>query len=527
MLTPSIPDTMKIPTPQELGFSEKFEGWRPAQIEALRWLSLSSKRVKAFCAATGFGKTPVVVAHAVMSNLNTCIVTENRGLQSQAMEDYGGLGMVDLRGRSNYTCDLRPDYTCDMGYAAKCSKKGTIHCPASQAEMRAATSKLVITNYAKWTSSRKFGQGMDHFDQVIFDEGHETHKALCAAMSVTLSHRETEELLGLDFPNPTDAEDMVNWKPWVIGAKATAEAEMLASKERVRGNPGNGIEVRRFLHLTNLCKRLNVLATAQPENWIADTAEKGYVFDPVRPGRYSEGALLLRVPSILVVSATIRPKTLHMIGVGKDHYDYREFESEFDGARHPVYYVPTMRVDSRSPDLSKLWILLDQIAARRTDRKGIVHTVSYLRREAILSRSRFAPAMLVNSKGEAATEIVNAFKRSKPGTILVSPSVGAGFDFPLTQCEWQFLCKIPFPNGQTKIHRARQEADSEYGAYQAMTKMEQTFGRGMRSKEDQCEGFIGDEHLDWFLPKFAHLASKSFLRVFKKVRVVPPPPPKL
>lgn len=135
--------------------------------------------------------------------------------------------------------------------------------------------------------------------------------------------------------------------------------------------------------------------------------------------------------------------------------------------------------------------------------------------------------MLVNQQGEAATAIVEAFKGSRPGTILVSPSVGAGFDFPGRDCEWQFVCKIPFPDSRTKIQKARQADDKEYGAYQAMNKLVQIFGRGMRSAQDQCENFIVDEHCEWFLPKYRHLAPKWFHNFFRRTTVLPPPPARL
>ena len=132
--------------------------------------------------------------------------------------------------------------------------------------------------------------------------------------------------------------------------------------------------------------------------------------------------------------------------------------------------------------------------------------------------------MYVNSKGIPATSMVEIFRASKPGTILVSPSVGTGYDFPGKDCEYQFLCKIPFPDGRTKFNKARTQDDPEYGAYQAAQTMVQAFGRGMRSKEDQCEGFICDDHLQWFLPRFRHLVPNSFYRLFKRVDVLPQPP---
>lgn len=524
---------MTIPSPRELGFPEKFAEWRPPQLEALRLLLSSTKRVKALSAPTGFGKTAVYVAYAILSQKPTCFVTESRGLQDQLMGDYAGVGMVDIRGRRNYACDLKPEYTCEEGYAARCPYKGTVGCPSSQAEMRAATSFLVVTNYDKWTSARKFGQGMDHFQQVVFDEGHEAPKALERAMQVVLHHKEIEKDLAIDFLSPTAAADMVNWKPWASEARAIAESVMLTHRGLMVSEPNKPIHVRNFIHMRNLTKRLSTLATANPDNWIADDAfdarreHAGYQFDPVRVGKYAEGALLLRVPSILVVSATIRPKTLFMMGIGKDNFDFKEFDSDFDPRRCPIYYIPTMRVDIRATDKSLLWVRLDQIAARRRDRKGIVHTISYSRRDEIVGFSRFASDMLINQQGEASTETVGAFKESPAGTILVSPSVGAGFDFPGKDCEWQFVTKIPFPDGRSKILKARQEADKEYGPYQAINKLVQIFGRGMRSREDQCENFIGDMHLEWFLPRFGHLAPKSFHGFYKRVEVVPPPLPKL
>lgn len=520
--------SIRIPSPQQCGLPPKFERWRPAQEEAIRLLLGSQKRTTALCAPTGFGKSPVYVATALLSRKPTVFITQDRGLQDQLMSDYSGIGMVDLRGRRNYPCDMKPDYTCEEGYATRCPYKGTVGCPASQAEMRAAASSLVVTNYDKWTAAKKYGQGMEHFQQAVFDEGHTAPDALARAMQVVLHHQEIENRLGIAFLGNPEAEEFVNWKPWAAAARAVAERLMLAAREKI-ANPANvrTAWVRDYTHLRNLCKRLATVATANPNNWVVDEIKDGFQFDPVRAGRYSESALLLQMPRILVVSATLRPKTLYMIGIGREHFDFHEFGSDFDPARCPIYYIPTMRVDKNATDLSMLWLKLDQVAAKRTDRKGIVHTISYARRNEVLERSRFSSAMLVNERGEAATWMVEEFKRSKPGTILVSPSVGAGYDFPGKSCEWQFVCKVPFPDGRSKIQKARQEDDKEYGPYQAMNKMVQIFGRGMRSREDRCENFVVDSHLDWFLPRYSHLAPKWFHNFFKKVSVVPQPPTRL
>lgn len=519
---------MKVQSPREIGLPDKFDRWRPAQEHAIDVMITNQKRFTAFSIPTGGGKSPLAVAAALIPGVPTCIVTNSRGLQSQYMRDFEEIGMVDIRGRANYKCDLKPEYTCDEGYAARCPYKGSVGCPASQAEMRAATSSLVITNYAKWTSARKYGLGMQHFQQVIFDEAHDMYGALASAMQVTLHRREIEESLKIPFVATADAGEFANWKPWASAARIIAENEMIVALARITGlSDPKTSWVRHYTHMRNLVRRLAVISTANAKEWIADETDDGYQFDPIRPGRYAESALFFKVPKILCISATLRPKTMFMVGVAKDKFHFQEFDSDFDPKRCPIYYIPTMRVDKNNQDLRMLWVRHDQIAAKRQDRNGIVHTISYARRDDILSCSRFAGNMLINQKGEPPAAMIEQFINEYPGAILVSPSVGTGYDFSGKAAEWQLLCKIPFPDSRSKIVQARQHDDAEYGPYSAIQSMVQAFGRIMRSKKDAGENFIGDDHISWFLPRYGHLAPKSFHGFFKRVDTVPPPPERL
>jgi ATP-dependent DNA helicase DinG len=516
----------KVQSPGEIGLPAKFDKWRSTQEAALDVMITSPKRFSADCLPTGSGKSALNVAVALLSGEPTCIVTASRGLQTQYMDDFAEIGMVDIRGRANYKCQCKPEdpsYTCEDGYAASCMYKGTVACPSSKAEMKAATSKLVVTNYAKWTAAKRTGQGMEHFTQLILDEAHNAPRAIADAMQVILNYKEIEDGLQLDFPSKADAAEMGHWKEWALNARPFAEVAMMTAQARITGvHDPKAAWVKHFTHMRNLTRRLAILATCRAGDWIVEELPEGYQFDPVRPGRYGESALFMRMPRILMVSATIRPKTMYMCGVGNDLFEFQEFDSEFDRKRCPIYYVPTMRVDSRAGDLGLLWAKLDSLIAKRRDRKGIVHTVSFARQKEILERSRFQSSMVVNSRGEPAAETVEWFKQSPAGTILVTPSVGEGYDFPGDTCRWQFMTKIPF-EPPSKIVKAREEDDKEYRGYQAMQGLVQAFGRGMRSKEDACEGIIADQHLDWFLPKFAHLAPRNFHAFFRRIDYLPKP----
>lgn len=515
---------MKLPTPHQLGLPEHYSGWRPVQEQMVNVIVSDTRRVSMICGPTGSGKTLAIMGGAILSGKPTCIVTDNKGLQDQAVDEFGACGLVDLRGRSNYQCGMRPDWSCEEGAAARCPYKGTMVCPNSQAEMRAATSSLVITNYAKWTSAKKFGTGMNHFQQVIFDEGHQAPAALEAAMQVVINQKEVESSLGLDFLTGADSDDMREWKKWAVAARAVAESEMLRAAKRLKDSEIKASHIRHYLHMRNLNRRLGVLSTCNPTDWVADTQEKGYQFDPISAGRYGEMAMLMNIPRIIIISATLRPKTAFMLGIPQRDFSFVEYDSEFDPKRCPTYWIPTLQVNHRVTDMSPVWNRLDQILSRRRDRKGIIHTVSYDRRDEIVANSRFRGSMLFNKRGEPITEALDSYLQAGPGALMVSPSVGMGYDFPMKQCEFQFITKVPFPDGRSKILKARKEVDKEYSMYYTMQKLVQALGRGMRSKADRCENFIVDDSIEWFRRQYSHLAPRSFHLFFKRVEVLPQPP---
>jgi Rad3-related DNA helicase len=75
--------------------------------------------------------------------------------------------------------------------------------------------------------------------------------------------------------------------------------------------------------------------------------------------------------------------------------------------------------------------------------------------------------------------------------------------------------------------KARTEVDPEYPHYLAMSKFVQMSGRVMRDKADRGETFIADDHFQWFMPRYRHLAPKWFHAFVRQVSVLPPAPPRL
>jgi Rad3-related DNA helicase len=231
-----------------------------------------------------------------------------------------------------------------------------------------------------------------------------------------------------------------------------------------------------------------------------------------------------------------------MTGIGSKNYYFHEYDSSFNRELSPVYWVKTAKMGSREPyNIRKAWHRLDQFASRRRDRKGIVHTVSYERQRDVVGYSKYADDMYFIEQGGTAGRIIENFKGSPDGSILVGPAFGVGYDFPGPECEWQFFPKLPFVNEKSKIMIARKHIDKEYPYYLAYQAFVQAIGRGTRwlatdtRQEDRCENVITDDNCEWFIPRYSHLAPKSFygdkwnnIEGFYQVRdFLPPPPPRL
>ncbi len=407
----------------------KFDKWRHNQEHAVCSILDSSKRVTVVSMPTGGGKSLIVLGAALASKKRTIILTSTRALADQYNRDFEEIGLVDIRGRANYPCDLKPDYTCEEGRVARCPYWGSMACPYSQAEARVRSASLVVTSYAKWFNTSKWNGPFEGFQQIIMDEGHSCPEELAGAMQIVLHHKEIEDTLGKAFLIGEEASSFPNWKPWAREAGELCTEELAKAAVKVGGHDPKASWIRHFTHMQNLQQRLLTLSQANSKDWIVDEIEDGFQSDPIRPARYAELKLFCKIPRIVLTSATIRPKTLFMLGLSKERFDYLEFPSDFDASRCPIYYIPTQRNDHRQTDFSMLYLKADQIMGRRSDRNGIIHTISWARNKEVLDCSKYSERMLSNIKGEPATKTIEEFIKSYPGAVLVSPSVGTGYDF--------------------------------------------------------------------------------------------------
>ena len=540
-----------LPSPAEAGLPPKFASWRKGQDEAILRAAESPARFVVLCMPTGSGKSATYVAMAKLTDLRTVVLTSTKGLQTQLADDFSPAGLVDIRGMGNYPCDylieearLRPQLTtlggrspadsipmADIGpclAGMKCEYKQT-SCGYYRAVGVAKRSRLIATNYSYWLYAHREGQGLEKVDMLVLDEAHDAPEELGSFLGVDVTMHQIEGLLGDEWPLDHNRWDA--WRVWAARLSDKARRKVSDLEGEVKRGTAPRARLREFRELRRLETNLRRVGTSQGR-WVQHMARRGprggltLRFDPVWPGEYAEKHLFLGIPKIVLTSATVRPKTMELLGVKKEDVDFVEYPSTFPIARRPVIWVPTIRVDKRtSTDEMRLWVArIDNIIRGRMDRKGIIHTVSYARRDFILKFSEFAKIMFTHETATVRDEVA-AFRRADPPAVLVSPSLSTGWDFPYEECAYQIIGKVPFPDSRDLIIKARSAIDSGYAYYIAMQTLVQASGRGMRAEDDLCETLIIDDHVSWFMGKWGRqFAPKWFMDAYRRGIGIPAPP---
>lgn len=539
-----------LPPPHYLGAPDRFNSWRDDQAEALLCAIDTPKRFVGLVLPTGTGKSLVAIMMHILTGKRVAILTSTKGLQDQLSRDFQDLGLIDAKGQSAYEClAVRPGgelfgsvespATCDRGpcrakVACSLKENGCLYYDKLREAQRG---QLLVTNYAYWMTQYRHGQGLGNFEILVLDEAHAAPDELAQFLSTELRHSDVKSLIGVNLPTVkgTVVEQMATWVQWAyrhagdLGHQIDRAGNAPDHVAGVTASTKARRDIGRHIRLTHLHRVLTGISKMIPTDWLFHEDVDRTVFDPVWVAGYAEETLFKHIPKIVLMSATFRPKTADLLGLDKADIELYEARSGFDPARRPVYIVKdSPRVDFRiTEDGIRKWIgLIDNIMDRRQDRNGVIHTVSYKRRNDIVRLSRNKDRM-ISHDSKNARQVVEEFKSAPMGVALVSPSVTTGYDFPFSECEYQIITKVPFPDSRDPILKARTAEDADYPAYLAMQELVQAVGRGMRAPTDSCETFVIDAHILWFIGKYRDLAPLWFHEAIKRVDFLPLPLEKL
>lgn len=538
--------------PEDLGLPAKFDRWRPidrtrSQYDVIVAAACSDKRFVIINAPTGIGKTAIYLGLASLLGGRGAVLTQTKGLQSQIAAEFQPMGLVEVKGQSNYPCLYFEDDVergvrkalpgCDEGpchAGVKCLLKDS-GCRYYGAVRRAASSRYMVTNYAYWMTMQRYAEPgtLGGFSTLVLDEAHDAASALAEFVKITIDRGVVERFLGMTAPKDATISE---WVDWADHALKECRDRLDSARDTVHMYRQSITIVRKLQELmgelTNLSaaeswKRIDtpdppawVPGTAT--DWIIDDSKKEVVFQPVWASGYAEQYLFANIPKVILVSATVTPRDAGFMGLSKTDYDYFQYPSPFKVAIRPVYSLRSARVGrSMTSGEERLWInRIDQIIQKEAidgKAKGIIHARSYDRARTIFAKSRFKDLLMIHDPKNT-RDTVAKFKLAKPPRVLISPAVGTGYDFPMDEARFIIIAKVPFIDNRPAVIRARHKSDKRYLDYVAMVDLIQMAGRGVRSETDMCRTYIVDDNWgDWFYPRNKGIVPNWFKAAVKRI----------
>ena len=513
------------PSPSDLGLPEKYSSWRPNQFDAVFEINGEDHPYVTQVAPTGFGKSLTYVSAAHLSGDRAVFLTATKGLQTQLLNDFESIGLVDIRGKNAYPCRIENDgSTCDQGaciagYKCHLKESGCLYFDKQRA---AQTADLLSTNYSCWMYGNKYGKGFGDFNLMVCDEAHNLPNLISDFLTITLRTNSmyVAELLMRDYQTATHKE----WAHWAheVEPQVDHDIDMLKKVVIQGGSKAQRAELARLMALKNTIGTL----TKIDDNWIIDhTVQDKISFAPIWPRGYGEKVLFLKTPKVLLTSATVNRKTLDMVGIDYDDYSYTEYPHPFPVENRRLIHIPTIKLNrfTKASDMKRWLSRIDQIIYPRLDRKGVIHTVSYARKNEVMNYTEYRDHMLTHTTNTV-IQTVEDFKAADAPAYLISPSMTTGWDFPDDECRFQIIGKVAWPDTRNKIMDARCKQDPEYAPYIAMQQLVQTCGRSVRSETDWAENFIIDDSIGWFMKHNKKFAPLWFQGAFGRSKNVPPPP---
>lgn len=455
--------------PADFGFPSKFTAFRPGQLEAAVDIASAETRFVMDSMPTGEGKSVIytLAARLLGDGVRAMVLTSNLGLQAQLTADFSSMGLVDIRGQRNYPCELlkdKPGYkTCDHG-PCHLGRECDLHprhpnyrmgCSFYDQMKRIRQSRLCVTNYDFWMSVNRYMDPgiLGRFDILIADEGHDSPDKLADFCQVEVHADECEEFLDSGLPPVEDGVDA--WANWADSHRK----ELAMSVENMKADRTPDDDPDTIHRAQDLLNKLETIATARtwlpaegsdPNihmpgrgiDWVAERINEGgtALFSPVWAHAYAEPYLWANIPRVVMVSATLLKRAATYVGIDDATLTYREHTSGFHIDRRPVYALPTAQLNyhSSDSDYRAVVVKMDQIIGGRLDRKGIVQVPSYDLAYRLRQGSQHKGRILWHKRDKAGPQsldaVITQFRSAPPGTVLMSPTISQGYDFPYDQC---------------------------------------------------------------------------------------------
>lgn len=521
---------------------------RSAQTQALDLVLKSAAERKKFTiieAPTGVGKSGIAIATGSWAKTQPCtrerdqqgsiILSTQKTLTAQYMKDFASQGLLELKGRSNYSCARHEtdcasaavfqrnaaDETPEDGEEASCAKAG--RCPYDSAKKVFMGSPIGVTNFSYYLTETMYAGHLKPRNYLVLDETHNVENQILGFTDTLFTQNHAAELdLSLPIFKHGDKQNVPNAIKWLEDVATPKMVEHIRDLERqveVAKQAGERHEAitlaKKFQRWTTFKERVDMFReTPRPIDWIAFSdmdprtgkGTKNLVIKPLTATLFAEDILFRKAANIVMMSATILNHDTFMrnLGISASDANTMSLNSDFPIENRPIFFRPVgnMSAKTKAAAMPLLADYTTKLLKKYEGKKGIIHTHSYdVQRHFVeyLTAQGHGHRIITHTNLPGSREAaVAAHLAAAHDTILVSPSMTEGLDLKEDLSRFQIILKVPYPYLDPYV-LARKDRDSSWYAWQTALTLVQATGRSVRSATDKAHTWILDEAFQYFL----------------------------
>lgn len=525
---------------------------RPGQYPMLQVVadSLDAKtRFTCIEAPTGCGKSPIGIAAArYAGDGKAYILTSQNILSDQMLRDFGHLGLVTVKGKSNYQCHLPRNgkyVDCEIG-----SKQngGSVcdECPYKENKQRFIDRSLGITNYHYFLTEARFVRQLESRDTLVLDEAHNIESDVLAMANIEITPERCGDF-DLILPVFTNQQDIVQWlasrlrpaalrKMDELTAEIALQDAFLAEMELLDPRrPRLEVTISAFHKKQNLVDNLihkvnNYIEDVadNQHNWMGWSDKKSNVLNirPYSAAPFCRQLLYRKHRTILLMSATMLDHRAMMRSIGIEPAEARYFAapSEFPVANRPIFYWPAGNMGSKTIEeaLPRLLRRIEEILDRHPNEKGLIHTHNYKICGQVvqhLLRTKHGWRVLTHTHSDARDLALQQHLNTREPSVLITPGMAEGVDLKDDLSRFQIVSKIPFPMLDDYV-RERMKRDHDWYNMRTAVTLVQACGRSIRTEEDYAVTYIIDEGFRSFEQWSGHLLPDWWKEAVHRVKKI-------
>ncbi len=465
---------------------------RNQQIEAIDWIRESQNRFLFLNAPTGSGKS--IIGLQAWNDEPIYYLCSSKILQDQLKNDFDNVAI--LKGTGNYQCKEFGKKCNQCVWIARKKSRQCSDCRYMQALKKAQKSKITILNYHVFLYLMNFTRNLK-IRNVIVDEADSLESTIIDFLSFDISYDEFMKYRINPVAHVTKMEEFWEWEESAIKTFKKHLEHLDDEKE--------------YEKLELIVKKLsNIEDHRDYEHWFFrnDREKQTMLIRPLWLTKelaeeifYKFGKKFLFMSGTLPVSAVITK----LLGVETD-FDYFDVKSDFPIDSRKIYIVGKIDMSHKNMN-DNLEILIDEI-------RKIIQEESHRAIRGLILVSSYRLLGLLKNVSERIVDDFETFKRSKNG-ILISAADWRGLDLKDDLCRFIIIPKIPFANLGDKMIATKMHSQGGWGQMwytsEAITRMVQGYGRGMRHKGDFCETYIIDKAISTLIQKQIKLIPNYFL----------------